>query len=137
MRTRSYKVLFLAVLFSTAFQITSCTKKDSTDLPNGWSSSELNEVSQWHFENVSSKMQTLASRGDNAKKEFSKCWAFKMAKEYSHSEYKKASSDLDEYIKKNNVVITTLDQSVELGQKYPFHQRMTDFAIECGNELKM
>jgi hypothetical protein len=125
-------VLTVSILF-----VWGCTKKDQPAASSGWSDSQTSEISDWHFKEVSSKMQTLSTRGDNAKKEFSRCWTLKMAKEYSYDEYKKASKDLDEYVRSNHVVLTTVDESLALGQKYPFHQRMTDFAVECGNELKM
>lgn len=117
--------------------LAACTKKSETSAPSGWTDAQINEVSEWHFKDVSSKAQSMATRGDNAKKEFSRCWALKMAKEYSYSEYKKAWKELDDYIRTNNVVLTTLNESIALGQKYPFHQRMNDFVVECGNELKI
>ena len=79
----------------------------------------------------------MATRGDNAKREFSKCWAKKMSNEYSYAEYNKAWKELDDYVRTNHIALTTLDESVALGQKYPLHQRMNDFVVECGNELKM
>lgn len=118
--------------------LSSCTKKSETSTSSsGWTDAQINEVSEWHFKDVSSKAQSMATRGDNAKKEFSRCWALKMAKEYSYPEYKKAWKELDDYVRTNNVVITTLNESITLGQKYPFHQRMNDFVVECSNELKI
>lgn len=128
------KSLSLCLLL-ISFAVSGCKKE--SDLPKGWSESELNEVSDWHFNNVSTKMQTLSTRGDNAKREFSKCWAKKMANEYTYSEYKRVWKELDDYVRNNNVIITTLNESVALGQKFPFHQRMSDFGVECGNELHM
>lgn len=115
-----------------------CTKKSETSAPSsGWTDAQISEVSEWHFKDVSSKAQSMATRGDNAKKEFSRCWTLKMAKEYSYPEYKKSWKELDDYVRTNNVVITTLNESIALGQKYPFHQRMNDFVVECSNELKI
>lgn len=115
-----------------------CTNKSqSSSSSTGWTDAQVSEVSEWHFKEVSSKMQTLGTRGDNAKKEFSKCWTLKMANEYSYPEYKKAWKELDDYVRANHVVLTTINESAALGQKYPIHQRTTDFGVECGNELKM
>lgn len=129
----------ILLLTFAGLTVIGCTNKGQSSAPSssGWTDAQVKEISEWHFKEVSSKMQTLSSRGDNAKKEFSKCWTLKMANEYSYAEYKKAWKDLDDYIRTNNIVLTTLNESVALGQKYPIHQRTTDFGVECGNELKM
>ena len=126
---------FITYLLFFVAAASGCTKSQSSS--SGWTDAQIDEVSGWHFSNVSSKSQTMATRGDNAKREFSKCWAIKISHEYSYAEYNKAWKELDEYVRTNHIVLTTLDESVALGQKYPLHQRMNDFVVECGNELKM
>ncbi len=125
---RTFKTLLMVAI------IISAVVSNASD---GWTDAQITEIANWHFLNVSSKAQTLSIRGDNAKKEFSKCWAQKMSKEYSYASYQKATKDLDTYVRTNKVVIRTIEESEALGAKFPIHNRMIEFGVQCGNELKM
>lgn len=139
--TNSRKVnrLKICIVLSIILISLSCTKKSKSSKPDssGWTENEIGEVSDWHFNSMSSKMQTLATRGDNAKKSFSNCWTLKMANEYSYGEFKKAWKEFDEYSLKNKVVISTESDVDALGLKFPVYQRTGEFAVQCGNELNM
>lgn len=124
------------LLLIGGLSLSGCFNKDEA-VPSGWSKAQLDELNQFCFDNITSKMRTLSDRGDNAKREFAKCMGLKLAREFSHSEYQKAWTAYDEYVKKNQVVVRTIEESAALGNLHPIHNRISESSLKCGQELGM
>lgn len=125
----------LFVLMSGLLMLSACFDTGKDEPPPGWTSSQLGELGKWYYENVTTKMSTIADRGDNAKKMLGNCIARKLANEYSHDEYWKAWKALDAYLKENHIRITTLEESTALGKLHPVHARTGNASSQCEKEL--